>query len=413
MTGADGSDGAYRSNGGADSIRVLDPLAGRWLVTIPKQPAFGADEFERRREAVRAAMEAEGVDVLVTFSPHNVFYLTGMDSENLFDYQCALLSLDRDEASLLIFEFELARAANSVMVDDVRSYGTFDDPIAFTLEQLAGLAGKRIALDRNTLSVERYGRLVAGLDRLDVSDAFGLVEGARLVKSDAELRLMERAAALTDAGVEAATGVVGEGVEDRVVAAAIVDAMYRAGSDTLCWGPIVAAGYRAGAAHSTFNGHRIGRGETVFLELTGEVSRYVSPLMRTVVAGEPSADMLRVEEAVTGALESIRTNARPGASARDVAAGGLAALEGVLEGHVFHHYFGYPVGIGYPPTWIESLGFFIRADNDRPLERGMTFHLPMSIRKYGEYGVNLSHTLVVEDGGARILGSSPARLAVV
>ena len=135
--------------------------------------------------------------------------------------------------------------------------------------------------------------------------------------------------------------------------------------------------------------------------------------MRTVVAGDPSADMLRVEAAVTAALDAIRTSARSGTPARDVAALGLAALEGVLEGHIFHHYFGYPVGIGYPPTWIESLGFFIRTDNDRPLERGMTFHLPMSIRKYGEYGVNLSHTLVVGDDGARILGSSSARLAVV
>ena len=358
-------------------------------------------------------MEVAGVDVLVTFSHHNVFYLTGMDSENLFDYQCAVLTPDREAPVLVIFEFELARAENSVVVDGIRSYGTFDDPISFTLEQLTELPGKRIALDRSNLPVARYGSLVAGLDDYELSDAFGLVEGVRLVKSEAELQLMEQAAALTDVGVQAATSVITEGVEDRVVAAAIVDAMYRGGSDTLCWGPIVAAGYRAGAAHSTFNGHRIGMGETVFLELTGEVSRYVSPLMRTVVAGEPSTDMRRVEAAVAAALEAIRTSARPGAPACEVAARGLAELEGVLEGHIFHHYFGYPVGIGYPPTWIESLGFFIRADNDRPLERGMAFHLPMSIRKYGEYGVNLSHTLVVEDDGARVLGSSPARLVVV
>ena len=382
-------------------------------MTIPRQPAFGPGEFRRRWEGVTAAMAAVGVDVLVTFSPHNVFYLTGMDSENLFDYQCAVLHVDMEAPFLVIFEFELARAENSAVVEDIRSYGTFDDPIAFTLAQLTGLAGRRIALDRNSLSVARYGSLVAGLDGYELSDAFGLVEGVRLVKSEDELRLMERAAALTDAGVAAAKAAIAEGVEDRVVAASIVDSIYRAGSDTLCWGPIVAAGYRAGAAHSTFNGHRIGRGETVFLELTGEVGRYVSPLMRTVVAGEPSDDMLRVEAAVTAALEAIRTEARPGASARDVAARGLAALEDVLEGHIFHYYFGYPVGIGYPPTWIESLGFFIRADNDRPLEGGMAFHLPMSIRKYGEYGVNLSHTLVVEEGGARVLGSSPAQLAIV
>ena len=301
-------------------------------VTIPRQPAFGMAEFRRRWAGVRAAMEVAEVDTLVTFSPHNVFYLTGMDSENLFDYQCAVLHLDMDAPILVIFEFELARAENSVVVDDIRSYGTFDDPISFTVGQLAGLSGRRIALDRSTLPVDRYRNLVAGLVGYELSDAFGLVEEVRLVKSEAELRFMERAAGLTDVGVAAATAAIEAGVEDRVVAGSIVEAMYRAGSDTLCWGPVVAAGYRAGTAHSTFNGHRIGPGETVFLELTGEVSRYVSPLMRTVVAGEPSADMLRVEAAVTAALEAIQTSAGPGASARDVAARGLAALESVLEG---------------------------------------------------------------------------------
>lgn len=224
---------------------------------------------------------------------------------------------------------------------------------------------------------------------------------------------MEQAATLTDIGVSAGIDAIAEGEEDRSVAAAIVDALYTAGSDTLCWGPVVAAGYRAGAAHSTFNGHRIGKGETVFLELTGEVSRYVSPLMRTVVVGEPTSAMQRVETSVVAALDAIVSTAAPGRSARSVAEAGLAALDGVLDDHVFHHYFGYPVGLGFPPTWIESLGFFIRTDNERPLEEGMAFHLPISVRRYGEYGVNLSWTMVVDRDSTRILGSSPAHLAVV
>ena len=65
-------------------------------MTIPRQPAFGLGEFRRRWEAIRRAMETTGVDVLATFSPHNVFYLTGMDSENLFDYQCAILDLEQE-----------------------------------------------------------------------------------------------------------------------------------------------------------------------------------------------------------------------------------------------------------------------------------------------------------------------------
>ena len=99
--------------------------------------------------------------------------------------------------------------------------------------------------------------------------------------------------------------------------------------------------------------------------------------------------------------------------ASDVAKAALKNVEPLLDTMVFHHTFGYPVGIGYPPSWVEQLDYFIRVDNDRPLEAGMVFHLPMSFRKYGGYGVNLSQTMLVREDGAEPLGKTPARLQVV
>ena len=52
----------------------------------------------------------------------------------------------------------------------------------------------------------------------------------------------------------------------------------------------------------------------------------------------------------------------------------------------------------------------MRTDNPRPLEAGMTFHLPMSVRKYGEYGVNLSQTILVGEDETEALARTPARL---
>ena len=85
----------------------------------------------------------------------------------------------------------------------------------------------------------------------------------------------------------------------------------------------------------------------------------------------------------------------------------------ILDRVVFHHYFGYPVGIGLPPSWIEALGFFIRVDEHRPLEEGMVFHLPMSFRRYGEWGINQSHTMLVRADGAEALTRTEAALQVL
>ena len=61
---------------------------------------------------------------------------------------------------------------------------------------------------------------------------------------------MRQAASFTDEDVRAGYAAIAPGVRDATVAAAVVDAICRAGSDPVCWGPVVAAGYRAGLAVS-------------------------------------------------------------------------------------------------------------------------------------------------------------------
>ena len=382
-------------------------------MSIPKKPAFDEVEYRRRLRRVQTSMVEDGLDALLLFSPHNVFYLSGMDSENLFDYQCLLVLRDRDPV-LIISHFEKACSENSCWLESVRVYGPFEDPINATIDSVreAKLQSGSLGLERRSrgLSVDFYEKLRSGLYGATLSDGFGPVEESRLVKSEAEITYMRRAAQLTDLGVNAGYDAMAQGVPDYEIGAAIVDAMYRNGGDTVCWGPIVAAGYRAGCAHSTFNGHRLNEGETVFLEVTGEVSRYTAPLMRTAILGEPTLEMRQVEDAVKAALEVIVEKARPGAIPSDVAGAGRRALDPILKNYVFHYNFGYPVGVGYPPSWIEELGYFIRDGNVRPLEAGMLFHLPMSIRKYGEHAVNLSHTILVGEERTVPITNSPARL---
>ena len=43
----------------------------------------------------------------------------------------------------------------------------------------------------------------------------------------------------------------------------------------------------------------------------------------------------------------------------------------------------------------------------------MVFHLPMSFRKFGEWGINQSHTMLITADGAEALTKTPARLQVL
>lgn len=387
-------------------------------MAIPHEPAFPQAEFERRVAAAQRSLAARGLDAILLFGPHNVFYLSGMDSENLFDFQCLIVGRE-GTPTLVILDFEEARAANSVGYGTPVSYHAFDDPVAAVADQLRAIGAERgrLGLEQRapfTLTPALLTRFREALPDATFEDPFGIVEDLRLVKSDAEVAYQRQAAALTDAAVEAAYAVLRPGVRDAEVAAVIMDTFYRGGSDTVCWGPIVASGYRAGSAHSSFNGRRIQAGETVFLEVTGEVKKYTAPLMRTAILGQPTPEIARVADAGARAVETILATARAGVPAAEVARAAGKVVEPILEGIVFHHNFGYPVGIGYPGTWIETLGFFLRVDNPRPLKPGMVFHLPMSFRKFGEFGANQSHTIrISEDGPAEALTKTEARLRVL
>ena len=380
---------------------------------IPKQLAFEQGEYESRLECVQQAMAERGLQAMLLFGPHNIFYLSGMDTENFVDYQCLVVPRE-GRPTLVILDVERARYENSSWLPGVETYRSSDDPVAVTRAAMKTRVGK-IGVERraSAFSVDLFEKLAASLPQADLVDAFGIVEQLRLMKSPAEIAYMRRAAELSELGTAAGIEAMHVGAMDYEMAAAVTGEMYRGGGDTVCWGPIVAAGYRAGSTHSTFHGYRLKQGDAVFFEVTGETCRYTAPLMRTAVLGQPSEEIQRLAAAVEQAVEAILQTARAGVRASDVAKAGLVKLEPVLDGMVFHYCFGYPVGTGYPPSWIEQLDYFIVADNDRPLEAGMTFHLPMSVRKYGEYAVNLSQTMLVGKDRSEPLAKTPARLQVV
>ncbi len=66
---------------------------------------------------------------------------------------------------------------------------------------------------------------------------------------------------------------------------------------------------------------------------------------------------------------------------------------------------GYPVGIGFPPTWGE-LTASLRAGDKTELEEGMTFHCMPAIW-LDVYGIVISESFVVTNTGAECFADYP------
>ena len=385
------------------------------LLEMPKELAFGAEEYAARLARVRAAMAAAGLEVLLLHGLPNICWLTGFQTPLCDWYHCLVVPAE-GEPLLQCCDTELAQQNSRLTRIAVVLWERMDeagDQLAGLLRDL-GAGGRRIGVElrRPGLNAWTLERLRAGLPDAELVDASDLTPRLRAVKSPAEIDCMRRSARLTDLGMAAGIAAIRAGGQDNDVIAAASQAMLAAGSEFFSIQPIVRSGWRSGVVHATGKRVALARGDNVFMEFGGVFQRYCAPLLRTVVIGPPDDRQKRLGEAALATLERLYAAVKPGRSVRDVAretAQGYAHLLGEIQTRGYH---AYSVGISFPPVWVEhSLG--IRDDADDILRPGMTFHTPRSLRVPGQLAMGYSETILVTDSGCEALTRHPRALTSV
>jgi Xaa-Pro dipeptidase len=383
---------------------------------VVRDPAFSKDELRRRVSVVQAHMRAAGFDLLLVSDFSNLYYLSGLDSIAQHDFLCVVVPAD-GEPAVVINEFYEGVYHHSAGAFPALPYNEFQDPIAVTMEGVRKLAPEARVTGFDNAWPAMSARIADALRKTlpgsALRDSFGIIEDARIVKTGMEIEYIRMAAAITEAGVVAAATKLARGSSDREVAAEAIAAMYRAGSDSVPLGPIVCGGYRGGVPYSTFAGYALKEGDNIFIELTGSVRRYTAPLMRTFVLGKPDAEVEAAARASSRAVDAIMETARDGVEAKEVAKAAMGELSAALAGKLFHNIIAYPVGIAYPPTWVEKLGYTIKTDATFVLRSGMVFHLPMSLRKLGSWAMGLSQTILIGPEKATALTTSASRVQIL
>ena len=397
-----------------DYRQYLKELTSR---PIPKETGFPEAEYRRRVAAVRRFMAERDLDaLLVTFIP-NVCYMTGYHAFAADLFACMVLPAD-GEPTLQVTEFEIPGALLSGWVQDIRAI-KFTAPDSLTRELAAvlverGLDGKRIGIEtkRHGLSVDTYEGLKQAVPRATFVDASDVVGHARVVKSAAELSHMRRAADMTRKGIEAALGAVRPGVTEDDIASVAYATLVKAGSEYFSCQPVVVAGHRTGWIHTSHHGLVVRPGHTVMIEVSGFWHRYMAPIMHTVSVGEPSHAVQRLVKASNDTLELLFETVRPGRTAHEVWQEVSKGLRDVSAEAYSTGMFGYSVGLSLPPTWREAI-IVLAEGVDRPLEPGMTFYSPVTLRHPGTMGIGFSETLAVTETGCDVLTKHDRTLTVV
>lgn len=399
-----------------------------------KRPSpFNGDEYARRIGLVRVAMDQAGLDAIIVSDPSNIAWLTGYDGWSFYVHQAVVLTLSGaprwwGRPMDAVGARFTAWMSDEVIFSYPDSY--VQNPEKHPYAHLAGLLKdwglerKRIGLelDNYYFSAACIGQLLNELPKASFHDATGLVNWRRIIKSEAEIALMRRAARIVERAHERIFELAEPGLRKSKLIAEIYhtlidgaeDADGAYGGDYPAIAPLTPSGAEASAAHLTWDDQPLKSGEATFFEIAGCYRRYHCPQSRTVVLGEPSAAMRRGEAAAVEGIDAAIDAARPGARAEDVE----AAWRDVLTRHGMEKEsrIGYSVGLSYPPDWGERT-LSLRAGDHTELTPGMTLHVIPAIWDAGgdgaaPFGLEITETILITESGAEPLCHTPRELFV-
>lgn len=409
-TGAQ-TDAATRTVGPTETgpPTVEDPRPEpRRLRTSPASANPPEDEYVARWNAVRRALDERDLDALLVSAPENIYYLTGLHHQGYFSF--TLLIVPTDGEPMLVTR-SMERVTITDQTPSLHHVG-FDDHErpghgASRGLDAAGLTGGHVAVEKDNMffPIAVWDHLRSQQRQTAWTDGSGIVDQVRMIKSPWEIDRIRQAAALSDRGARAGTQVVGVGVNEREVAAAIYHSLVLGGSEYPGFAPLVRSTANLLHEHETWQDRVLTAGDGLLMELSASVARYHAPLTRLVYVGAPPDNFDTAAEMAIAGLNTITDTLAPGVVTGEVYAAWQDTIDEAL-GHDRYrrHHCGYTVGIGFPPSWVGgSTVVGIRPQGDIVVRQGMVFHLLSWLLGQEPPDYAVSDTAVVTADGCELL----------
>jgi Xaa-Pro dipeptidase len=385
---------------GAEKTALPPAIAALGDRRSEAQPISTA-ERESRLERARALMRENKIDAIALAGGTSLDYFTGIrwwNSERLFIgiflqkgdplYVCPAFEEDRAR--------EAAAQAPGGHESKILTWEENDDPYALVAQGLrdGGASTGRLGVEERVPFVFSEGIRQAARG-IQLTSATPVTAGCRMIKSPAELKLMQLANDVTWHVYEAAWNSIHPGMSNRQVSELIGAAYGRTGfeGDASCqvdaWSAL---------PHGSRQPQIIREGSIVLIDDGCLVEGYQSDISRTFVVGKPTDKMKRVFDVVHKAQTAARQAAKPGVPCQAVDAAARKVVDDAGFGPGYTH-FTHRVGHGIGMDGHEWP--YLVKGNMLPLQANITTSDEPGIYLRGEFGVRLEDDMYVTPDGAK------------
>jgi len=376
----------------------------------PMAPISVAGRLDRVRSAL-AAQSSDGIlaDALLVTTTANIRWLTG------FSGSAGVLLVGPERAVLATDGRYRIQAADQLAASGVADLIELSIGGVLTQREavVAGAAGaKAVGLEAGDVTWTAATTWESVLDPLLVVATQGIVEGLRVVKDDAEIARIERAAAIADSALDAVLHLLADVTDGAVLtesmfAAALDHAMRIGGAEDRAFETIVASGENSAKPHARPGNRVIQSGDPVVVDFGATFDGYRSDMTRTFcIGGAPTGELATVFDVVATAQAAGTAEVGPGVVTGDV---DKACRDHIAEAgwaERFEHGTGHGVGLDIHE------GPAVGAGSTAILQPGTVITVEPGVYLPAIGGVRIEDTLVVTATGCRPLTRFPKEVAV-
>ena len=372
--------------------------------------SFSKNEYKDRLKKVQSSMQKKGIELLISQDTANINYLTGYDAWSFYYAQCVIVHINSDEPICFIraqdaggaFIKTYLKKENIVIYDEKYIHTWPSHPYDALVDLLKKNKWDKlkigVEMDAHYFTAYCYEKLKQGLPNATIKDSERLVNWVRVVKSNAEIDFMKKAAIISENAMKTAMDIINPGVRQCDAVAEIQKTLFKGtndfGGEYASIATLLPTGKGTSASHLTASDEKFVTGEATVVELSGTYKRYHAPMARTVNLGKPEQKKIDAMNATNEALEAGIKASKPGNTANDVAEKFWAILDKYKIKKESRT--GYSIGIGYPPDWGEHTLNISKGDMTI-LKPNVCYHM-IAVMQFGDWGVEASESIRITEG---------------
>jgi Xaa-Pro dipeptidase len=360
------------------------------------------DERKARIAKAQRLMAEQKIDAIYVEPGSSMFYFTGMrwsTSERMF----ALVIPQRGELAWVCPKFEEERARELIKFGkDVRTWEEDQSPYRRVAEVLRdrGIRTGRVGIEERVRFFLFDGiRLEA--PKLEFVSASPITAGCRMIKSPAEIALMQKANDLTIVAYRATWATMRDGMPQDEFAGNCATAFRNLGVQG---GIFCSFGKYTAFPHGSSTPQTLEEGDVVLMDGGCSVEGYQSDITRTFVLGKPTQRQRDIWNLERKSQDAGFAAAKVGGPCEAVDAAARKVITDAGFGPDYNvpglpHRTGHGIGLdGH--EWTN----FVRG-NKTPIQPGMCFSDEPTIVIYGEFGIRLEDCLYITPDGPKFFTS--------